>query len=97
MNKCDVYLSDEAMKELLSRLSKIEGQIRGIQKMIKNKRSCDDILVQISAIRSALKSVGERLLEEHVEFCVKPRVEAGDIKALEDFLQAVKKFSKGGC
>ena len=97
MERCDLYLTQESIEELLRRLSRIEGQIRGIQKMIKEGRSCDEILIQISAVRSALSGVAVRLLEDHVESCVKPSVEAGDMKALEDFLEAVKKLMKGGC
>ena len=97
MERCDVYLTQESMEELLRRLSRIEGQIRGIQRMVKEKRSCDEILIQISAVKSALSGVAVKLLEDHVESCVKPSVEAGDTKALEDFLDAVKKLIKGGC
>ena len=97
MKECDVYLTQESVEELLRRLSRIEGQIRGIQRMIKEKRSCDEILIQISAVRSALSGVAVKLLEDHVESCVKPSVEAGDTRALEDFLEAVKKLMKGGC
>lgn len=97
MERCDIYLSEESVKELVSRLSKIEGQIKGLQKMIQERRSCDEILIQISAVRSALNSVAVKLLEEHVQYCVKPSVEAGDIRALEEFLDAVKKLVKGGC
>jgi len=97
MKGCDVYLTQESIDELLKRLSRIEGQIRGIQRMIRERRSCDEILVQISAVRSALSGVAVKLLEDHVESCVKPSVEAGDTKALEDFLDALKKLIKGGC
>ena len=97
MQKCEIYLSEESIEELLKRLSRIEGQIRGIQRMIREKRSCDEVLVQISAVRSALSSVAVRLLEDHVESCVKPSIEVGDGKALDDFLEAVKKMIRGGC
>ncbi len=97
MEKCDFYLSQETIDKLLMRLSRIEGQVRGIQKMIKEGRNCDDILVQISAVKSALNSVAIKLLEDHIESCVKPAVESGDIKSLESFLETVKKLIKGGC
>ena len=97
MQGCDLYLTEESVQDLLKRLSRIEGQIRGIQNMVKEKRSCDEILIQISAVRSALGSVAVKLLEDHVESCVKPSVEAGDLKALEDFMKAVSKIVKGGC
>ena len=97
MEKCDVYLSQESIEELLQRLSRIEGQIRGIQRMIREGRSCDEILIQISAVRSALSGVAVKLLEDHVESCVRPSVESGNLKALDDFLEAVKKLMRGGC
>jgi len=97
MKKCEIYLSEESIQELIKRLTKIEGQIRGIQKMIKEKRNCDDILIQISAVKSALNAVALKLLEDHVESCVKPSVMAGNTKALDYFLEAVKKMLKGGC
>jgi len=97
MERCDVYLSEESARELIGRLSRIEGQVRGLRRMIEERRSCDEILIQISAVKSALSGVAVKLLEDHVQSCVKPSVEAGDIKALEDFLEAVKKLIKGGC
>ncbi len=96
-NACDVYLTEESVEELLRRLSRIEGQVRGVQRMIKERRSCDEILIQISAIKSALGSVTLKLLEDHVESCVKPAVLSGDEKALEEFVRALKHVLKGGC
>ena len=96
MEKCDLYLPEKSVEEILLRLSRIEGQIRGLQRMVKERRSCDEILVQIAAVRSALGSVALKILEDHVESCVKPALEMGDLKALEDFLTAVKVMLKGG-
>jgi len=96
VEKCEVYLSEESVQDLLKRLSRIEGQIRGIQRMIEEKRSCDEILIQISAVKSALSSVAIRLLEDHIESCVKPSIEMGDEKALNEFLEAVKMMVRGG-
>ncbi len=88
--KCDLYLREEVIEELSGRLSRIEGQIRGISRMVQERRSCDEILIQISAVKSALSSLAVRLLEEHVDSCVKPSLEAGDMKYLEEFLEAVR-------
>jgi DNA-binding FrmR family transcriptional regulator len=96
MQECEVYLPEESIREIVSRLAKIEGQIRGVRRMVEEHRSCDEILIQISAVRSALGSVAIKLLEDHVESCVKPRVEAGDDRSLDEFLTAVKKMLKGG-
>ncbi len=65
--------------------------------MLRERKSCDQILIQISAVKSALNAVAIKLLKDHVDSCVKPSVEAGDVKALEDFLNAVERLMKGGC
>ena len=62
--KCDFYLSEESVDEFLKRLSRIEGQVRGMRKIIEDRRSCDEILVQISAVKSALNFLMLRLIEE---------------------------------
>ncbi len=59
-----------AKEDLLTRLRKIEGQVRGIQRMIDEDKYCVDILIQISAVRSALDKVGLMLLEHHTRGCV---------------------------
>ncbi|GAB6078404.1 metal-sensitive transcriptional regulator [Hydrogenobaculum acidophilum] len=97
MRSCDVYLSQEMSQELIKRLSKIEGQVRGIQKMVEEKRDCNEILIQISAVKSALNSVMLLLLEEHFNSCVKPSIESGDMKGVEEFIKAIKHLVKGGC
>jgi|OSPMetMinimDraft_2_1075162.scaffolds.fasta_scaffold03497_2 DNA-binding FrmR family transcriptional regulator len=97
METCKVYLSQEVGQELLRRLSKIEGQVRGLQKMIEEKRDCNEILVQLSAAKSALNSVAILLLEGHFNSCVKPSIEAGDMQAVENFIKAIKHLVKGGC
>ena len=62
---------EEISKDILiNRLKKIEGQVRGIQKMIENGRDCEDILVQLVAIRSATESVGALVLQNFMQFCL---------------------------
>ncbi len=97
MKECDIYLPVESIKELLNRLLRIEGQVKGLQRMLKERKSCDDILIQISAVKSALNSVAIKLLKDHAEYCVKPGIEYGDIRAFEDFMGALEKLIKGGC
>ncbi len=60
----------EEKQRLINRLKRIEGQVRGIQKMVEEDRYCVDILVQITAINSALKKVGLNLLKDHTHHCV---------------------------
>lgn len=61
---------EEISREVLvNRLKRIEGQTRGIQKMIENERDCEDILTQLAAVRSAIESVGALVLNNYVSFC----------------------------
>ena len=66
-------------QSLIKRLNKIEGQVKGIQKMVQDERYCVDILVQISAIRSAINKVGNIILENHIKCCVSNSIKEGNI------------------
>ena len=63
--------------DYLSRLRRIEGQVRGLQRMIDQDKYCIDVLTQISSVSKALQGVGIGLLDEHIRHCVKDAVEAG--------------------
>ncbi|EKR73577.1 metal-sensitive transcriptional regulator [Leptospira noguchii] len=76
-------------KSLILRLKKIEGQIRGIQGMIENKKYCDDVLNQISSVKSALDGVSGALLKSHIRTCVTERIRGNDSKILEEFIRTV--------
>jgi DNA-binding FrmR family transcriptional regulator len=73
----DIYLDPEVEEELQNRLSRIEGHVRGIKRMLGEHASCEDLLVQLSAVRSALNQATARLLENHLETCVADCVRAG--------------------
>lgn len=73
-----VYLPPRKEKALLNRLSRIEGHVRGIKKMLEEHKSCDDVLVQMGAVKSALTNAMLELLNSHLESCVLERVEAGE-------------------
>ncbi len=73
----DMYLDPEVEEGLQDRLSRIEGHIRGIKRMLGEHASCEDLLVQLSAVRSALNQATARLLENHMETCVAECVRAG--------------------
>src|SRR5437868_11303893 len=60
------------------RLQRIEGQVRGLQKMVEDDRYCIDVLTQVSAVKAALESVALSLLEDHMEHCVADAIQAGD-------------------
>lgn len=92
-------LSQTNDKELLSkRLKKIEGQVKGIQKMVEDERYCVDILVQISAVRSAINKVGTIILENHIKGCVADSIKNDDYLAsestIEELMDTINKFTK---
>jgi DNA-binding FrmR family transcriptional regulator len=83
---------------LTKRLHRIEGQVRGIERMVEEDRYCIDILTQIAAVRTALEQVGARLLEDHVTHCVAEALASGDAAVAgeksEELLAAVQRFSR---
>lgn len=85
-------------EEELIRLKRIEGQIRGVQKMIQEKRYCIDILTQLSSIVGAIKAVEESILERHLKSCVKTSFQEGTQedknKKIEEVIDVLRKFRK---
>jgi DNA-binding FrmR family transcriptional regulator len=84
--------------DLLKRLRRIEGQVRGIERMVADERYCIDILTQISAVTTALDAVGLKILGEHVESCVAGALASGDEDAAKaksnELLAAVERFTR---
>jgi DNA-binding FrmR family transcriptional regulator len=81
-------------KDLQDRLRRIEGQIRGIQRMVDEDKYCIDILTQLNSATAALKAVGMGLLNEHVRHCVKDSIDQGNSdEKVEELLAAVARFS----
>ncbi|HWO76760.1 MAG TPA: metal-sensitive transcriptional regulator [Bacillus sp. (in: firmicutes)] len=85
---------DSVKKNLATRLNRIEGQIRGIKRMIESDTYCDDVITQIAATQSALNSVSKILLEGHLKGCVIDRIQEGDPEILDEFLITVQKLMK---
>ena len=83
---------------LVKRLHRIEGQVRGIERMVEEERYCIDILDQISAVSTALEKVGLRVLDGHVNHCVSDALRSGDPQAAEakteELLHAVERFAR---
>ena len=90
------YAADK--EALLKRLARIEGQVRGIAKMIDDDRYCIDILTQLGAVDTALEQVAIRVLEDHVQHCVAGALASGDADAAteksRELLVAVQRFAK---
>ena len=83
---------------LTKRLRRIEGQVRGIEKMVEDDRYCVDVLTQIAAVNKALESLAFEVLDDHVRHCVSGAIASGDAKAAaaksEDLLEAVQRFAR---
>jgi CsoR family transcriptional regulator, copper-sensing transcriptional repressor len=83
---------------LTKRLHRIEGQVRGIERMVEDDRYCIDILTQISAVNTALESLAFRLLDEHVNHCVADALASGDpeeaAEKSQELLTAVQRFAR---
>ena len=86
--------SEKVKKNLITRLNRIEGQIRGVKGMIEKDTYCDDVLNQIAAIQSALNGVGRLLLENHMKSCVIERIEQGEPEVIDEVLVTIKKLMK---
>jgi DNA-binding FrmR family transcriptional regulator len=90
------YADDKDL--LLKRLARIEGQVRGIARMIEDDRYCIDVLTQLGAVDTALEAVALKVLEEHVEHCVAGALASGDARQANEksreLLAAVQRFAK---
>jgi DNA-binding FrmR family transcriptional regulator len=81
--------------DLSKRLSRIEGQVRGIARMIEDDRYCVDILTQVSAVQSALDALARKLLEHHLHGCVSHAVASRDgARAIDEALAVIRKFGR---
>ena len=87
MVKVDDGLKAEQNKvEIITRLSRIEGQVRGVKQMICDGRKCDDVLIQMSAIINSLKGLSNTLLKEHIETKFVENIKNGDAKAIDEII-----------
>lgn len=77
---------------LKNRIHRMIGQLQGIEKMIDDNRYCGDILIQVSALESALQSLGYLILEDHLETCVRQKVHDGDEEVMKEVVHLVKKL-----
>ena len=83
------YHEEKTIQQLIARMNRIEGQMRGIKGMIERQVYCDDVLNQISPAQSALNGVSKLLLEKHMKSCVRERLETGDTQVVDEVLKTV--------
>ena len=81
-------------KAVLNRMSRLIGHLESVKKMIEEGRDCSEVLIQISAVDSALKAVGRIILKDHLEHCIVEAVQEGDDSALDELNKAIDQFLK---
>jgi DNA-binding FrmR family transcriptional regulator len=88
------YIKARDKEKIQNRLRRIEGQVRGVQRMVDEEAYCVDVLTQISSIVSAIEKVGAILLKDHVEHCVRQSIEKGEDadEKIEELTSAVERF-----
>ncbi|MFD2617951.1 metal-sensing transcriptional repressor [Terrilactibacillus laevilacticus] len=93
--KPTVPRTNEEKQKIINRLKRVEGQVRGIQKMVEEDRYCVDILIQLSAIQAALKKVGFSILERHTKTCVADAIKEGQgDHHIQELISVIKQFNK---
>ncbi|GFI51436.1 copper-sensing transcriptional repressor CsoR [Lachnospiraceae bacterium] len=86
--------SEKEYKDLVNRLSRIEGQVRGIKKMVENDAYCPDILIQVSAVNAALNSFNRVLLANHIRTCVTNDIREGKSETVDELVATLQKLMK---
>ncbi len=85
---------EKTIQDLVTRMNRIEGQVRGIRGMIERRVYCDDILNQMSSVQSALHGASQLLLEKHMKSCVAEQLQSGDGKVVDELVKTIFKLIK---
>lgn len=85
---------EDELKSLIHRLNRIEGQVKGIRKMVEENAYCTDILIQVSAVNSALNSFNKVLLANHIKTCVVDDIRAGNGDVIDELVETLQKLMK---
>ncbi|MBF1334913.1 MAG: metal-sensing transcriptional repressor [Megasphaera micronuciformis] len=88
------HREEQEYKQLVCRLNRIEGQVRGIKKMLEEERYCVDILTQVSAVQSALNAFNKELLGEHIKTCVVNDIRQGNDEVVDELVSLLQKMMK---
>ncbi len=86
--------TEKERRDMLNRLSRIEGQVRGIKRMVENDVYCPDILIQVSAVNAALNSFNKVLLAEHIRTCVAEDIREGKDDLVDELVLVLQKLMK---
>ena len=88
------HREDDELRCLINRLSRIEGQVRGVKKMLEDESYCTDVLTQVSAIQAALNAFSKELLANHIKSCVVEDIRAGKLEVIDDLVTTLQKLMK---
>lgn len=86
--------SQDEYKALINRLSRIEGQVRGLKNMVENDAYCTDILIQVSAVKAALNAFNRELLSNHLRTCVAQDLQNGKSETVDELVCTLQKLMK---
>lgn len=84
----------ENTKAVLNRLSRAIGHLESIRRMVEEGRDCSEVLIQLSAVKSAINNTGKVILQDHIQHCIVDAVQDGDMEALEELNKAIDRFMK---
>lgn len=84
----------ENTKAVLNRLSKAIGHLESIKKMVESGRDCSEVLIQLSAVKSAINNTGKVILQDHIQHCLVDAIESGDMQEIEELNRAIDRFIK---
>jgi CsoR family transcriptional regulator, copper-sensing transcriptional repressor len=86
--------ADELRKEMLDRLNRIEGQVKGVARMLESDRPCIEVLQQLASVQAALKGVTKTVLRNYLERCATDAIRSGDTAVYDELMEAIYKFVK---
>jgi len=86
--------AEERQQEMLDRLSRIEGQVRGVARMVEGQRPCLEVLQQLASVTAALKGVTKTVLRNYPERCATDAIRSGDTAVYDELMEAIYKFVK---
>ena len=81
-------------KAVINRLAKAIGHLEKVKRMVENGEDCSEVLIQLSAVRSAINNTGKIILQDHIEHCLVDAVESGDTEAIKELNEAIERFVK---
>ena len=88
------YHHHENTKAVLNRLSRAIGHLESIKRLVEDGRDCSEVLIQLSAVKSAINNTGKVILEDHIKHCLVDAIESGDMEAIEELNKAIDRFIK---